>query len=250
MFDCVPWEFFSVIDLWPEILNSYGLWILNIFEKSMAIAGLGKMLIRQGKKQQWSSTRVLPSSLLRQGIWARATQHVNYATTTKLNDEDEREASLSPVVYEGSMSAPLRGVKLLSASSCVLSVIGGPIITFLTSPELSMLMKGALSTTMVVLSASTTFALHWIASPYVHKLIWIPGKDEFEVQMLSWMAITTRRKIKLSDVQTPLTERPLVTFAAKNNFYYVDKDNFPDEGLLKLLVPESPEELLAEKHEE
>ncbi|KAG6549598.1 hypothetical protein Mapa_008576 [Marchantia paleacea] len=214
----------------------------------MAIAGFGKILIRQGRKQEWSNTRVLTSSLLRQEIWATtATQHANYATATKLNDEDEREASLAPVIYEGSMSAPLRGVKLLSASSCVLSVIGGPIITFLTSPELSMLMKGALSTTMVVLSASTTFALHWIASPYVHKMIWIPGKDELDVQMLSWMAITTRRKIKLSDVRTPHTQRPLVTFAANKIFYYVDKDNFPDEELLKLLVPEKHEELLAER---
>lgn len=92
-------------------------------------------------------------------------------------------------------------------------VIGGPNVTILTFPELSMLMKGALSTMMVELNASTTFALHGIASPYVYKLIWIPGKDEFEVQMLSWMAFTTRRKIKLSDVQTLLTQRPLVTFS-------------------------------------
>jgi transmembrane protein 70 len=140
------------------------------------------------------------------------------------------------VVYEGAMADTLRRVKVLSITTCCLSVAGGPLVTFFTSPDLSVIAKGAVASMMVMLSASTTAALHWFASPYVRKLTWTPGSNEMEVEVLSWIATPLRRTIKLSDVKTPMTQRPVVTFAANGNFYYVDKDNFPNAELLKKLA--------------
>lgn len=109
-------------------------------------------------------------------------------------------------------------------------------MTFFTSPDLSVIAKGAVASLMVFLSASTTGALHWFASPYVRKLIWTPGSSEMEVEVLSWMATPQRRTVQLSDVKVPMTQRPAVTFAANGNLYYIDKDTFPNAELLKKLV--------------
>ncbi|KAL2652360.1 hypothetical protein R1flu_020488 [Riccia fluitans] len=63
------------------------------------------------------------------------------------------------------------------------------------------------------------------------------------------MATTRKRKIKLSDIETPLTQPPLATFAAKNKIYYVDKDNFPSQELLDLLAPEKSEDQVVQYYD-
>ncbi|KAL2632362.1 hypothetical protein R1flu_017048 [Riccia fluitans] len=220
------------------------------WQEAMASASARKILFAGGTRQLWFN-RQLPQTFLRQQE-RRTTRSTLCGTSTSFTTlcvNDDKKATVTPVIYHGSMSSALRGVKLLSASSFLISVVGAPVLTFFTNPDLSLLMKGALSTTMIVLSASTTFALHWIASPYVHKLVWIPGSDVIEVQVLSWMAITRKRKIKLSDIETPVTQLPLATFAAKNKIYYVDKDSFPCQELLDLLVPEKGEDQVVQYYD-
>lgn len=109
-------------------------------------------------------------------------------------------------------------------------------MTFFTSPELSVIAKGGLASLVVLLSASTTGALHWFASPYVRKLTWTPGTDQMQIEVLSWMATPLQRTVNISDVRTPETQRPAVTFEANGNLYYVDKDTFPHAELLKKLL--------------
>ncbi|KAG6549597.1 hypothetical protein Mapa_008575 [Marchantia paleacea] len=210
----------------------------------MAMSGAGRILLRGGSRQVWSHNQVLTSALLQQERWATqgtknaSKESTNYSNSRNLNERDDWKETARPVIYEGLMSDTVRRVKMLSLTTCCLSVVGGPVVTFFTNPDLSVIMKGALCSTMVVLSASTTFALHWFASPYVHKLTWVPGSKEVDVEVLSWMATKLKRKIKLSDVRTPYTQRPLVTFAANNEYYFVEKDNFPSKELLDQLVPD------------
>ncbi|KAL3677429.1 hypothetical protein R1sor_027377 [Riccia sorocarpa] len=205
----------------------------------MALARARTSLLTGGTRRLWSDRQNFKLTLLKEERWAARVTHCgkNVSFTTR-SVNDEEKATATSVIYHGSMSGTLRGVKLFSATSFLISVVGAPVLTFFTNPELSMLMKGALSTTMIVLSATTTFALHWIASPYVHKLVWIPGSDVIEVQVLSWLATTRKKKINLSDIEAPETQLPLATFAAKNKIYYVDKENFPSQELLDLLVQE------------
>ncbi|KAJ8631498.1 hypothetical protein MRB53_024821 [Persea americana] len=142
------------------------------------------------------------------------------------------------IVYYGPISSTIKKVKLLSLSTCCLSVSLGPVITFMTSPDMNVILKGAVASTVIILSASTTAALHWFVSPYVHKLRWQPGADSFEVEMLSWLATHIPRTIRFADIRLPETNRPFVTFKANNNFYFVDTEHCHNKALLARLTPQ------------
>ncbi|KAJ7975096.1 Transmembrane 70, mitochondrial [Quillaja saponaria] len=149
--------------------------------------------------------------------------------------EDEKE---NGIVYYGPISSTIKKVKLLSLSTCCLSVSLGPVITFMTSPDMNVILKGAVASTVIFLSATTTGALHWFVSPYIHKLRWQPGSDSFEVEMLSWLATHIPRTIKFADIRPPETNRPFVTFKANGNFYFVDTEHCHNKALLARLTPQ------------
>ncbi|QCD93734.1 uncharacterized protein LOC114182715 [Vigna unguiculata] len=142
------------------------------------------------------------------------------------------------IVYHGPISNTIKKVKLLSLSTCCLSVSLGPVITFMTSPDMNVILKGAVASSVIFLSASTTAALHWFVSPYIHKLRWQPGSDSFEVEMLSWLATSIPKTIKFSDIRPPETQRPFVTFKANGNFYFVDAEHCHNKALLARLTPQ------------
>ncbi|PWA78113.1 hypothetical protein CTI12_AA215720 [Artemisia annua] len=143
----------------------------------------------------------------------------------------------SGVVYYGPISSTIKKVKLLSLSTCCLSVSLGPVITFMTSPDMNVIIKGAVASSVIFLSASTTLALHWFVSPYIHKLRWQPGSDTFEVDMMTWLATFVPKTIKFSDIRLPETNRPFVTFKANGEFYFVDADHCHNKALLARLTP-------------
>lgn len=151
--------------------------------------------------------------------------------------EDEKDNS---IVYYGPISSTIKKVKLLSLSTCCLSVSLGPVITFMTSPDMNVILKGAVASSVIFLSASTTLALHWFVNPYVHRLKWQPGSDSFEVEMMSWLATHIPRTIKFSDIRPPETNRPFVTFKANDDFYFVDKEHCHNKALLARLTPRKP----------
>ncbi|KAF7811746.1 TMEM70 family [Senna tora] len=142
------------------------------------------------------------------------------------------------IVYYGPISSTIKKVKLLSLSTCCLSVSLGPVVTFMTSPDMNVILKGAVASSVIFLSASTTAALHWFVSPYIHKLKWQPGSDSFEVEMLSWLATHIPKTIKFSDIRPPETNRPFVTFKANGNFYFVDAEHCHNKALLARLTPQ------------
>jgi len=152
----------------------------------------------------------------------------------------EKDSKETGVVYYGPISSTIKKVKLLSLSTCCLSVSLGPVITFMTSPGMNVILKGAVASTVIFLSASTTAALHWFVSPYIHKLRWKPGSETFEVEMLSWLATSIPKTIKFSDIRLPETNRPFVSFKANGNFYFVDAEHCHDKTLLAMLTPEKP----------
>lgn len=163
------------------------------------------------------------------------------------NKEEERLSQPTPAIaptfhYHGAYSSTLRGVKLLSLSTCLLSLTLGPIVTFLTAPGLSVVAKGTIASLMMLLSASTTVGLHWFTSPYVHKLEWKNGEEEVKVEVLSWTTRLVEKRFNLIDVEYANTSRPLVSFAVKGSFYYIDKDTFMDAKLLEKLSPQEPKE--------
>jgi hypothetical protein len=158
--------------------------------------------------------------------------------------EDGKDEKDTRIVYHGPISSTIKKVKLLSLSTCCLSVSLGPVITFMTSPDMNVILKGAVASSVIFLSATTTGALHWFVSPYVHKLRWQPGSDSFEVEMLSWLATSIPRTIKFADIRHPETNRPFVTFKANGNFYFVDAEHCHNKALLAKLTPQKFESAL------
>ncbi|KAJ8543639.1 hypothetical protein K7X08_006162 [Anisodus acutangulus] len=75
------------------------------------------------------------------------------------NDEKD-----SGVVYYGPI-LHYKKVKLLSLSTCCLSVSLGPVIIFMTSPYMNVILKGAVAFCVIFISATTTVVLHWFVSP-------------------------------------------------------------------------------------
>lgn len=155
----------------------------------------------------------------------------------KGRDAEESEKDIS-VVYYGPISSTIKKVKLLSLSTCCLSVSLGPVITFMTSPDMNVILKGAVASSVIFLSATTTAALHWFVSPYIHKLKWQPGSDTFDVEMLSWLASHIPKTIKFADIRLPDTNRPYVTFKANGNYYFVDAEHCHNKALLARLTPQ------------
>ncbi|KAF6150469.1 hypothetical protein GIB67_030270 [Kingdonia uniflora] len=151
------------------------------------------------------------------------------------SEEDKKDTG---IVYCGPISSTIKKVKLLSLSTCCLSVSLGPVITFMTSPDMNVIFKGAVASSVIFLSATTTGSLHWFVSPYIHKLRWQPGSDSFEVDMMTWLATFTTKTIKFSDIKRAETNRPFVTFMANKNFYFVDTDHCHNKALLAKLTPQ------------
>ncbi|XWS56464.1 hypothetical protein CRYUN_Cryun09bG0087500 [Craigia yunnanensis] len=69
----------------------------------------------------------------------------------------------------------------------------------MTSPDMNVILKGAVSSSVIFLSATTTAALHWLISLDFHKIRWQPGSDSFEVEMRSWLATFIPQTIKFAD---------------------------------------------------
>ncbi|KAK1321397.1 hypothetical protein QJS10_CPA03g01282 [Acorus calamus] len=153
---------------------------------------------------------------------------------------DTENVKDSEIAYRGPISSTIKKVKLLSLSTCCLSVSLGPVITFMTAPEMNVILKGAVASSVMFLSASTTVALHWFVSPYIHKLRWKPGSESFEVEMMSWMTTPTRRTIRFADIRPAETNRPFVTFKADGRFYFIDTDHCRNKALLTRLTPKKP----------
>ncbi|XP_020539491.1 uncharacterized protein LOC105645509 isoform X2 [Jatropha curcas] len=206
----------------------------------MARAVLLHLLRSQSKRL--SSTTVLSAFQKRWASQARTTEDDNRISigprSGKEKGEDEKETG---VVYYGPISSTIKKVKLLSLSTCCLSVSLGPVITFMTSPDMNVILKGAVASSVIFLSATTTAALHWFVSPYVHKLRWQPGSDSFEVEMLSWLATYIPKTIKFADIRPPQTNRPFVTFKANGSFYFVDAEHCHNKALLARLTPQNPQ---------
>lgn len=149
----------------------------------------------------------------------------------------EAEEGEKDIAYVGPISSTIKKVKLLSLSTCCLSVSLGPVITFMTSPDMNVILKGAVASSVIFFSAMTTGVLHWFVSPYIHKIKWRPGSDSFEVEMLSWLATHIPRTIRFADIRPAETNRPFVTFKANGTFYFVDKEHCANKALLAKLTP-------------
>ncbi|XP_022765345.1 uncharacterized protein LOC111310298 [Durio zibethinus] len=193
----------------------------------------------QCAKSNFNSATSIFTAQKRWASQAKTTEDDNKISIGPRKDrEDDKDKKDAGIVYYGPISSTLKKVKMLSLSTCCLSVSLGPVITFMTSPGMNVILKGAVASSVIFFSATTTAALHWFVSPYIHKIRWKPGSDSFEVEMMSWLATYIPRTIKFADIRPPETNRPFVTFKANGNFYFVDTEHCHNKALLARLTPQ------------
>ncbi|KAL3520701.1 hypothetical protein ACH5RR_018850 [Cinchona calisaya] len=203
------------------------------FHSGGNLSGLGTLL-----QTSRPSNAIQPTAIQRR--WLSTEDDNKISIGPQKGRESGKDEKDSGVVYYGPISNTIKKVKLLSLSTCCLSVSLGPVITFMTSPDMNVILKGAVASSVIFLSASTTAALHWFVSPYVHKLRWQPGSDSFEVEMMSWLATYLPKTIKFADIRLPETNRPFVTFKANGKFYFIDAEHCHNKALLVKLTPQKP----------
>ncbi|XP_075106799.1 uncharacterized protein LOC107824921 [Nicotiana tabacum] len=139
------------------------------------------------------------------------------------------------VVYDGPFSCTINFVKILCLIHFGITVSLSPHLAFAMSPDMNVVLKGAVPSLFILFGAYTTIYYHWTRSPYIHKLRWKPGSDSFDVEMISWRASYIPKTIKFADIN----ER-VVTFEANGNLYYVDDKHFHNKALLAKLTPQKP----------
>ncbi|KAH7279595.1 hypothetical protein KP509_37G025900 [Ceratopteris richardii] len=158
------------------------------------------------------------------------------ATAAPLSGAIPKSKYQQPVIYRGPRSDIVRKIKLLSLTSLFLSATTGPVLAYYTSPHLPMIFKAGVASAVILLSASITGILHWFAGPYVHKMIWMPGSKELNIEMITWLAKYEKQTVAVEDIRPPKTRRPFVSFAAKDKFYFVDAANIQNKDFLRLVT--------------
>ncbi|MEW5318709.1 MAG: hypothetical protein WDW38_009907 [Sanguina aurantia] len=141
----------------------------------------------------------------------------------------------SDVDYVGPLADQHKLLKRISLSNTGIALVSAPLIIMYA--EASETMRMGLAGSLVFFGLLTTGALHWVAHPYVHELHFQASTQTFRVRTSSLLSTPVWSTFQLSDV-TPLPwERPVATFMAKGQFYYIDTYDFPDKDLLAKLCP-------------
>ncbi|KAJ9524642.1 hypothetical protein QJQ45_024276, partial [Haematococcus lacustris] len=210
----------------------------------------------QGQEQQEHAPHAAPLSqdVVYEGPLSYTHKMLKLVVLVNLQLEEEA-ASVSQqewgtrkqlVVFFGSVPCPLRGVlprrcaQRVSIGNTLVALAAAPLIMMYA--EVSYVSRVGLAASLVFFGFLTTGALHWITHPYIHELKYTAATGTIDTRMTNVFGFTRRTQFQLSDVQPLPWDRPVATFMAKGQYYYIDVYSFPDQDLLKHLTPsEVPE---------
>ncbi|GFR49560.1 hypothetical protein Agub_g11606 [Astrephomene gubernaculifera] len=141
------------------------------------------------------------------------------------------------VTYQGPLSQQHKLLKRISISNTLIAFAAAPAIVAFAD-GISMVSRYGLATSLVFFGLITTGALHWVAHPYVHELRYSAASGQIDVRTTTLLGSSRWHTFNVDDVQPLPWNRPVATFMAKNEFYYIDVFSFPDEDLLRRLAPD------------
>lgn len=141
------------------------------------------------------------------------------------------------VVYFGPLSQQHKLLKRISITNTVVALGAAPaIVTW--ADGVSMVSRVGLAASLVFFGILTTGALHWVAHPYVHELRYEAASGMVRVRTTTLLGNSRWHQFSVEDVQPLPWNRPVATFMARGQFYYIDVYSFPDEALLRRLTPD------------
>lgn len=136
------------------------------------------------------------------------------------------------LVYDGLFGSLIRKVKIISVSSCGLTMVSMPMLAFFGDESVPVAARTAIAGVVMFFGAGTTATVHWMCHPYITQM-WRNTQDHYTSESLNMFGVRKYTNFIASDVVTA-DARPFATFKLapyKKNFYVHTDDECwrPDE---------------------
>eukprot|EP01006_Ploeotia_vitrea_P067084 TRINITY_DN96400_c0_g1_i1.p1 TRINITY_DN96400_c0_g1~~TRINITY_DN96400_c0_g1_i1.p1 ORF type:complete len:260 (+),score=77.23 TRINITY_DN96400_c0_g1_i1:57-836(+) len=172
-------------------------------------------------------------------------------TATKSNREDNDAEGEILHMYEGPFGKGIRRLKLFSIGSCALTIVGSPVLVFLSTADVPMFHRAALGAAVVTFGVATTAMLNWFVKPYVVNAWLLPPHDPPMAVRFETVDLLGRPKyteVRLDDLSPDVT-RPFGTFqdSLSGRVFFMHEDIVTRDDVLKpvfehvILWPEEEE---------
>lgn len=133
---------------------------------------------------------------------------------------DDQPSATPPFVYEGPFAKTVTNLKRLSIASCAATTLLSPLLVALAYDDGSTVAtKAAVAATVCSFGLFTTGMLHWFTSPYVLRLVHVPGSDQVELETKTILGGTVKTTVHMpGDIKPANTMQPLSTFEVQCSF--------------------------------
>ncbi|CAM9482719.1 unnamed protein product [Pylaiella littoralis] len=169
------------------------------------------------------------------------------------------------LIYEGSITHQVKGLKRVSITTCVISILAVPAVVMFGKESVTMAGQVAVMGTALVGTGSSTLLLNLCVSPYVFRMTEVferngAAKEEdvarekqqepqnrysmstasgrrFRVERMDVFGVRKTTEFSIDEVEPmPNTSRPFVSFKAGDNHYFVQGHDMADKVLLQTLL--------------
>jgi hypothetical protein len=136
------------------------------------------------------------------------------------------------LVYDGLFGALIRRVKIISVSSCGLTMLSMPMLAIFGDESVPVSARVAVAGVVMFFGAGTTATVHWMCHPYITQM-WRNTQDHYTAESVNMFGRRKYTNFVASDV-VMADSRPFSTFKLEpyNHNYYVHTDDEcwrPDE---------------------
>ncbi|XP_078735547.1 transmembrane protein 70, mitochondrial [Lampetra fluviatilis] len=133
------------------------------------------------------------------------------------------------LIYDGNFTSRVRGVKVLSYSSSVMSLAIAPTLMAQTGlAEAGTAFQALLGTAWLIFTFMTPAALHFITRSYVSRLYHNPECEEYTAVTLTAFLTERHTSFHRDAVAVPGVARMFTTFTAAGRPFLVDPSQFRD----------------------
>lgn len=142
--------------------------------------------------------------------------------------------------YVGRLGSVIRGVKMMSVSSCLVTSGAAPLLVMTQANPSPVVL--ATAATFAVFGVFTTSLVTWTTSPYVISMRFDAAAKRFSIDTFTLTGRTRTTLIDESQIEkksqsqrVQSSMRPFVTFGADKRLFFVHADDVPQAWKDKLL---------------
>jgi hypothetical protein len=155
---------------------------------------------------------------------------------TLQSEESSIKSSSTPnLVYEGTITGMIKGLKVFSVTTSLVAIVGQPYVflqLYKTVPLPVLVFSGFLGVTAIL----SPLVLQWFTKRYVTHLYLDPQTNAFFADTLGLLGGKRSIQFKASEVTVPAVSGPFTSFIVKGKPYLVDPQLFQDMEAYKHLM--------------